>query len=501
MFARCTGMWATRICVLFAFLCAGVCWVDCALFWSGGVLRGAKFGLRFGFRCLLERSFNCMAGGGRTVDPPGCNEMDTDFHVDLINQSHGPQGAFVAESISLSKPRVGASTNDQRFLLVFVFGNFFGPDVRNEVPRRSALQRLAMRLPAYTSDQLGGSVFKLSEIESIYYYVLRNAHPSAKVKLQSLYKFLQGHLAPPVKETLEDDRQFTTFFPPHLHRQSRYKGTYKVVESIVFISDPDVSYIRPEDLERFKRLTGVVDLTVNANDARTFQHGQRTDRDEERQARCHSESHGHAQDTRHFGFLMGDDPRKKRRGNPIDLLPLPLQALSPEEEQRSQWTSSPKIGAAMLLLTSAPTLEQWNNIVNAAKPAIVFTGTAAARQSGPIVGAVDIGVCEDAYFFRAALPGVKKDEGEFSCYVESDGKVVIKGTTTTGEPQVYKNDRVFQIQTQFLCPPGPFTISFQLPGPVEPCQFPGTFGSDGVFEAVVMKQRARSGSACLTFES
>lgn len=56
------------------------------------------------------------------------------------------------------------------------------------------------------------------------------------------------------------------------------------------------------------------------------------------------------------------------------------------------------------------------------------------------------------------------------------------------------------MQTQYLCPPGPFTVSY-LPGPVEPNQFTGTFGSDGILEGIVMKQRNRSGAAALIFES
>ncbi|KAH7284430.1 hypothetical protein KP509_34G053900 [Ceratopteris richardii] len=59
---------------------------------------------------------------------------------------------------------------------------------------------------------------------------------------------------------------------------------------------------------------------------------------------------------------------------------------------------------------------------------------------------------------------------------------------------------MFNMHTQFLCPPGPFTISFRLPGPVEPCEFPSTFGTDGIFEAVVMKQKTKAVSAYLTFE-
>lgn len=57
------------------------------------------------------------------------------------------------------------------------------------------------------------------------------------------------------------------------------------------------------------------------------------------------------------------------------------------------------------------------------------------------------------------------------------------------------------MQSQYLCPPGPFTVSFQLPGPVEPNQFTGTFGSDGILEGIVMKKLPRSGAAAVIFES
>lgn len=98
--------------------------------------------------------------------------MENDFHL-LEQQSPASQSEFVQEPVNLPKARVGASTNDQRFLLVFILGTYFGPDLRDEVPRKSALQRAVTGLPQYTADQLGGSVFKLSEIESIYYYALR----------------------------------------------------------------------------------------------------------------------------------------------------------------------------------------------------------------------------------------------------------------------------------------------------------------------------------------
>lgn len=358
--------------------------------------------------------------------------MDGEFPVESLMQSGfvrgheaarspsgGPRIATVTTSVSNSKPRVGASTNDQRFLLVFILGTYFGPDVREEVPRKSALQREAEQLPAYAAEALGGSVCKLSEIESVYYYVLRNSHPSAKVKLQSLYKFLQGHLAPPVKETLEDDRQFPSFFPPPLHRHARYKGTYKVVENIVFIDDPYVTVVRVEEVERFKRLSGLSNVAVEREEAKGYQHGLRTDRDDERQARFDT-----AQELGNplgggggggIAFLDNHGVRKKRKKK-IPLggdIPPPLpESVVPLAERAPSSAPKSMVGPAMMLLPTLLTVEQWNNVISVAKPAIVFTGSAAARQAGPLIGLVDIGVSDDAYLFRTALPGVKKDEGE-----------------------------------------------------------------------------------------
>ena len=103
------------------------------------------------------------------LDPPGVDEgIIMEEHFDIIEQPSPPsQGDFVSDTVNLPKARVGASTNDQRFLLVFILGTYFGPDLQDEVPRKSALQHAVMGLPSYSADQLGGSVFKLSKIESI----------------------------------------------------------------------------------------------------------------------------------------------------------------------------------------------------------------------------------------------------------------------------------------------------------------------------------------------
>jgi hypothetical protein len=75
---------------------------------------------------------------------------------------------------------------------------------------------------------------------------------------------------------------------------------------------------------------------------------------------------------------------------------------------------------------------------------------------------------------------------QFSCDIESDGKVEIRGLLS-GIRTIATQSRVFQMKTQQLCSPGPFTISFSLPGPVDPRLFAPNFRDDGIFEGVVIK--------------
>lgn len=83
--------------------------------------------------------------------------------------------------------------------------------------------------------------------------------------------------------------------------------------------------------------------------------------------------------------------------------------------------------------------------------------------------------------------------GEFSCEVESNGTVLIKGVTVTGERRINRYSQVFEMKSQNLCPPGPFSISFELPGPVDPQQFHGTFSTDGILEGIALKERRITG--------
>ncbi|VVB03879.1 unnamed protein product [Arabis nemorensis] len=122
---------------------------------------------------------------------------------------------------------------------------------------------------------------------------------------------------------------------------------------------------------------------------------------------------------------------------------------------------------------------------------VVLTGSAAMGPIGPTIGRMDIFESDDSYFFRVSLPGVSREENEFKCDIGDDGLIVIKGTTTTGEETVCRHSQVFKMLTQNLGPPGPFTISFKLPGPVNNEEFSGKL-EFGVLEGKVKKVRKNS---------
>ncbi|KAH7544182.1 hypothetical protein JRO89_XS15G0122600 [Xanthoceras sorbifolium] len=144
---------------------------------------------------------------------------------------------------------------------------------------------------------------------------------------------------------------------------------------------------------------------------------------------------------------------------------------------------------AMIFLPSHPSKQEWADITAATKSGFALTGSAAMGNMGPIIGLMDVGECEDSYLFRVALPGVKRDDSEFSCWVDHTGKVSIRGITTTGEKSVHRFSQIFEMKTQNLCPSGPFSMTFQLPGRVVAEEFSGNFGTDGILEGMVKKEK------------
>lgn len=391
--------------------------------------------------------------------------------------------------------------DDQLFLLYFIMGTYFGPDLKGERPQKSVLQRIAEGLPPYTSDQLAGTHMKTVEVERVYYYVLRKADESVTVKLPLLHQFFQGNVPVLGQDPAANYPQFPDLFPLQLHPHSRFKDQYKIIENIVFINNPEIIYIKPEDIERFKRLTGLEDFLLDRDAARVHNsmcgaglHAAMQEDESNRESPPLRSSRGSQKTRRIDDILKPEDPRQHFHVvAPVSSVPYsgkPMMysymASLPTEDDSNPME---EVGPAMIFLPSHPTKKEWTNIVAATKSGFALTGSAAMGQVGPVIGLMDIGECEDSYLFRVSLPGVKRDEREFSCEVEIDGKVLIRGVTTTGEKTVYRYSQVFDMQTQNLCPPGHFSISFQLPGPVDPQQFCGNFGTDGILEGIVMKGR------------
>lgn len=398
-------------------------------------------------------------------------------------------------------------TDDQFFLLYFIMGTYFGPDLKEEETQKSVFQRRAEGLPPYTPEKLAGSCMKTVEVERVYYYVLRKADPSVVLKLPWLQQFFHGNLSTSTRTPTLPFPQFDDLFPPNLHPHSMFKGQYEAINNIVFISDPNTLYIGPEYLERFKRLTRLEDVFLDRDDARrhTTVDGKVLYNIDVREIEYHKElirpttsSGGHEEETPPLSSLLKHKGSLPTNGVPYSDTPPIRSVVVTNNGGFSDCVSTgmkssdlAELGSDMIFLPSHPTREEWINIVNATKSGFALTGSATMGHIGPNIGSIDIGECEDSYLFRVSLPGVKRDEREFSCEVEDDGKVSVRGATVTGEKTVCRFDQIFEMQSQKLCPPGHFSVSFKLPGPVDPQQFSGNFGTDGILEGIVMKARRK----------
>lgn len=304
--------------------------------------------------------------------------------------------------------------DDKLFLLHFIIGNYFGPDLHDDdgnKRKQSAFQiQASSNLP--TKEELSASLMKRAELERVYYYVLRNADPSLVFNRKVLSRYFNEKR----NASNVDFPLFRDLYPLKLHPESRIRNQYKLIKSIVFINDPDTSCMREDCVDRFKLLTGLQSFTLSLN----------------------------------IDVTEVDD-------EPLETLGTCLEG-GPGNHDESE-----------------PTLEANGVII-------------ADAQAAQMMGLMDIGECADAYLFRVSLPGVKRDERHFSCEVEDNGRVLVRGVTTTGEKQVHRYSQVFKMKTHNLCPPGHFSVSFHLPGPVHPQEFTGSFGTDGIFEGTVMKK-------------
>ncbi|XP_073146504.1 increased DNA methylation 2-like [Henckelia pumila] len=368
-------------------------------------------------------------------------------------------------------------TDDQNFLLSLIIGTYFGPHLKQERFCKSALQRYAEGLSPYSANDLAGSHMKIEVMEKVYFYILRMAELSVVVPEQQLRQFIHGNNRISV-DGQDTYPSFGFLFPPEYHKRSQLKNHHDTIENVVFINNPKLYLIKQVDHKRFKRLTGLDDFPVDIDHAMLHESNvmlQKTLNLDVRSVNYIPDA-GLNHDVSEPSNCIIPFSSSRRNDCPVSydsIVPSPAGSSSVED-----------FDSGMIFV---PSREEWNKIVSSSKCGFALTGSAARGKMGPVLGMMDIGESEDSYFFSVSLPGVRRDERDFSCEVESDGKVVIKGVTVTGERTIVKHCQTFQMQSQNLCPPGHFSISFNLPGPVDPMQFHGTFATDGIFQGMAMK--------------
>ncbi|KAK3206342.1 hypothetical protein Dsin_020388 [Dipteronia sinensis] len=106
-------------------------------------------------------------------------------------------------------------------------------------------------------------------------------------------------------------------------------------------------------------------------------------------------------------------------------------------------------------------------------------------RTAPPMGLIGVGVNESSYHFRVSLPGIPNTtQSNLKCEIGSDGTVCIQGVpvTTDSAAMQYSSDGHRMIFQQ-LSSPGPITVSFTLPGPVDPHMAELAFCPDGILEA------------------
>lgn len=310
-------------------------------------------------------------------------------------------------------------TADQYFLLYFIMGVYFAPDLKKERPHKSVFQRRAEGLPTYSSKHLAGSHIKTVELEGVYYYVLRKADKSLIMKLPWLRQFFCGKLNAPSEDSATDYPQFDSLFSPKLHQKSRWNDRYDVIENIAFINDPEISYIKPVDVARFQRLTGLKTFLLDRDDPllQRFLSGELLFN--VTLSELQSEVCLHPSDMQSCGGLSNTHSPPVDKGPSGDILPLSYHsdnastlmcnAIIPSRTKPSTVNASEP---RTIFLPSCPSEEDWSNIVAATKGGISLAGSAARGQVGPVLGLIDIGESDDSYLFRVSLPGVKRDESK-----------------------------------------------------------------------------------------
>lgn len=324
------------------------------------------------------------------------------------------------------------TVTDQHFLLYFIMGVYFAPDLKKVIPLKSVFERRAEGLLEYLPHQLSNSHMRRVAMEGVYYYVLRKADESLVLKLPQLHQFFDGNLPASAKDSTTSYPQFDSLFPPKLHPKSQFRNKYDVIGNIAFINDPEISYIEPVDIARFKRLTGLKGFLLDRNDPllKKFMHGTFQEKMSEGYL-CPSAVQTKAGLSYSWAPIVPDEsysdilPCSSRCDNASAQM---CNSVANESEPSFDTASarmcdtfipSPtktstvnELEPRTIFLPSCPSQEEWNNIIAATKCGVSLAGTAAGGQLGPILGLIDIGDSDDSYLFRVSLPGVKRDESK-----------------------------------------------------------------------------------------
>lgn len=344
------------------------------------------------------------------------------------------------------------SENDIKFLVNFVITTYLGPDIKSDIQKSSMIQRIMANYPPYTLSDLGPSYVSISFLEKLYYSLLKNTSPNLVLSPEMFHMYLKGTLP-----SNNFPRQFTAHFPLELHQQRWYPESFRIIKGVVLIDNPSTLCIKEDDMSRFKFLTGVQSFKLSPSECL-------------------------------FSELVCPSS-KESDGNLVNNV---LEATTSNAGSQSGKFQQEEKGKRKCVDNNDGPI--WMPLLSSTDPdychqvsSLVLTGTARRAPLGPPVGVVDIGTSKASYLFRVSLPGVKKDCSQFSCDIESSGRVHIKGVVNGGQT-ITRQSRVFQMKFRQLCAPGPFTLSFCLPGPVDPRLFAPNFRSDGIFEGVVIKQ-------------
>ncbi|XP_010026610.2 increased DNA methylation 2-like [Eucalyptus grandis] len=236
--------------------------------------------------------------------------------------------------------------------------------------------------------------------------------------------------------------EFINFIPTNLHTCLHVEERFMGIDNIIFMDNPTTSYLWKEVVARFKTVTGPQDFVLE-KDAAKLPNYVTDEVFYEVIAR-----EGRSEGQPHFSV-----PCRGSHGRKCNI----SVAFSPLNTTGAAATCSAGVGVV------------WN---------------AEVKLAGSITGRVTLAEFEDYYLFNVSPPGVRIDQMEaaaFSCEFNMDGEVLIEGEIATGGNTV-------ESRTGNPCPPGHFSLRFQLPGSVYPRRANCNFRSDGIFEGIVKKQ-------------